>query len=427
MSAESSRGVLRNATLIDGLRVDVELAGARVERLLPPWTAQPVTDGGTDVDLTGYLLLGAPAEPHSHLDKARSWTAIRPPMGDLLSAIAAWKVHAAGMSESEVAGRAREQLLAMVAAGTTAVRSHVDLLDGPDPLRGVRALVQVRADLADLVDLELVGLAGPVTPTAVIDAALDAGIDTVGGVPHLADDPLAELDRLLAIAQRREVPVDLHTDESLDGPVTLLAYARAVTGRPGNFTAGHCVRLGTVDAAERDVIVDAVLAARIGVVANPITNLYLQGWDEEVPTSRGLAPARVLLDAGVRFAAGADNVQDPFNPLGRSDALETAMLLVVAAHLTVTEAYAAVSSGAREVMGLPAAGPGPGLLADLLAVRAGSLEQAVAQAPADRVVVRRGRVVCRTRTEREFFDSTSGLNPAAAGGGVASAEPRGQR
>ena len=106
----------------------------------------------------------------------------------------------------------------------------------------------------------------------------------------------------------------------------------------------------------------------IGVVANPITNLYLQGWDHEHLTPRGLAPLRALLDAGVVTAAGADNIRDPFNPMGRGDTLETAMLAVVAGHLTIDEAYAAVSTGARRVMGLPEAGVLPGARAELMAL-----------------------------------------------------------
>ena len=56
----------------------------------------------------------------------------------------------------------------------------------------------------------------------------------------------------------------------------------------------------------------------------------------------------------------------------------------------------AVTSGARDVMGLPIAGPIPGARADLVAIRAASLGDAVAFASADRIVLHRGRVVSRT-------------------------------
>lgn len=392
---------LRNATLADGRRVDVRLDGATVAQVLPAGSLPAAADGG-DLDLDGFVLLTAPAEPHAHLDKARSWDAIRPPMGDLELAIASWRAYAAEMTVADVAERARAQALAMLANGTTAIRSHADVLVGDAPTRGVDALVAVREELRGLVDLEIVALPGPDIPDAAIEAALDAGADSLGGAPHLAPDPLADLRRLLAIADRRGVPVDVHTDESLTGPVTLGELARLTAGWTRNVSAGHCVRLGTLPEAERDGIIAAVVASGVGVIANPVTNLYLQGWEHPVATPRGLTAARALLDAGARFAAGADNVRDPFNPLGRSDALETAALLVAAGHLTIDESYAAVSDGARDVLGLPRAGVEVGARAELLAVRGSSLPDVVASASAERLVLHEGRLVARTRVESEI-------------------------
>jgi cytosine deaminase len=73
---------------------------------------------------------------------------------------------------------------------------------------------------------------------------------------------------------------------------------------------------------------------------------------------------------------------------------------VTAGHLTLEEAYAAVSTGARAVLRLPVAGPQVGAVADLLAVRATSLSDAIGRAPEDRVVFHRGRVVSRTAVSR---------------------------
>lgn len=403
--------VLRNALLADGSVVDVTLDGATVAAVTP---AARAVAGPDDLDLTGYLLLPAPAEPHAHLDKARSWDAITPPMGDLGLAIASWRAYAETMTVADVAARARRQVLALLANGTTAIRTHVDVLLGDEPLRGIHALVAVREELRDLVDLEIVALPGPDIPDAAIEAALDAGADTLGGAPHIADDPAADLHRLLDIADRYGVDVDLHTDEGLDGVVTLDAYAERVAGltrvdgSARNFSAGHCVRLGTLEATDRDAVIAAVVTSRIGIIANPITNLYLQGWEHHVATPRGLTPVRALLDAGARFAAGADNVRDPFNPVGRSDALETASLLVTAAHLTLDEAYAAVSTGARDVLGLPVAGPMPGAAAELLAVRGGSLAEVIAEASPERLVIHRGALVARSTLTVEIAEPALG-------------------
>lgn len=406
--------LVRNATLADGSLCDVELIEDVVRGVRPAHPASPDSPGsnpaGFDaaeiLDLEGFTLLTAPAEPHAHLDKALSWDLIDPPMGDLGLAIRSWQAYSAVMTTESIADRARRGALAMLRMGTTAIRSHVDMLVGDDPLRGARALVQVRDELAGLIDLELVVLCGSETPDSTVEEALDLGLDLVGGAPHLAPQPSADLRRLLAVAERRGVGVDVHTDEGLEGDPTLTEFARIVRDWPAAVprSASHCVRLGTLEPEALAEIITEILASDIGVISLPITNLYLQGWEHPVSTPRGLTALRALLDRGVRVGAGADNVRDPFNPVGRSDALETASLLVSAGHLTLTEAYDAVSSGARSVMGLPSAGVTVGARAELLAVRGIGLSDVIANAPADRFVIHSGRLVAYSTVEHHVAE-----------------------
>ena len=58
----------------------------------------------------------------------------------------------------------------------------------------------------------------------------------------------------------------------------------------------------------------------------------------------------------MNVAAGADNLQDPFNLVGRGDCLETASLMVMAGHLLPEDAYHTVSNAARAALGLAPAG-----------------------------------------------------------------------
>ncbi|MGN7970945.1 amidohydrolase family protein [Microbacterium sp. 22296] len=401
-----SIAALRGVRLASGDLVDIALDGDEVLAVVPEGSPLPETDGET-LDLTGYFVTAAGAEPHAHLDKSQSWDAIQPPFGDLERAIDSWHAYAVTLDEDDTLRRARSTALRMLASGITAVRTHVDLLRGDDALTGVRALVRLRAELAGLMDIELVALGGPTVPDEVFEAALDAGVDLVGGAPHLADDPIADLERLIALARRRDVGLDLHTDESLEGFDTLAAYAAAVTGWNRPRTAGHCVRLSMMAETQLDALADGIRTADIGIVALPITNLYLQGWGVDRGIPRGIAPIGRLKAAGVRVAAGADNVRDPFNPVGRCDHLETASLLVSAGHLAPDDAMDAVTVGARDVMGLPLAGPVAGARADLVAIKADSLGEAVAFASADRVVIHRGRLVSRTTVSTETAASVA--------------------
>lgn len=389
-------GLLQGGSLPDGTVVDIRIEEGVVAAVGAPGTVE--AGAGETLDVAGSVLLPAPAEPHAHLDKALTWDAIEPPAGDLRRAIESFHDFAQDEPESGIEDRAMRALERMLAAGTTAVRTHVNFFGGPDPLRGFRALGAVRRRFAGLVDLQLVALPGWETPTALVEQAMAEGADLVGGAPHLSPDPFADLTRLLDLAERLGVGVDLHTDEGLDGPVTLQAYAERTRDWPVVRSAGHCVRLGTLQQADLAPVIEAVRTADIGVIALPITNLYLQGWQTPVATPRGITALRPLLDAGVRVAAGADNLRDPFNPMGRGDALETASLLVTAGHLSIEEAVHAVTNGARSVLGLPPAGAQVGAVADLLVIRAASLADAVAFAPADRTVLRAGRIVATTST-----------------------------
>ncbi|CAM3376787.1 amidohydrolase family protein [Occultella aeris] len=400
--------LLRGAHLASGERVDVRIEGEQVAAVLPAGTPDSSTDepAGSSTDLTGYLLAGAFVEPHAHLDKV--FTADRVPTGDgtLAGAMAGYQTILADASDADVQSRARRALRTLVSNGTTAVRSHV----GCGRLLGVRAvlsLVAVREDLRDLVDLELVAhVGGPgagetwrVHRRRLTDA-LDAGADVVGGNPSNEADPVAALEECVAVAAERGVPVDLHVDETTDPSMLLLRRLAVLATQVGvPVTASHCVSLGFQDPGVAADVAAEVAAAGVSVVTLPATNLYLQGrrtW----PRPRGLTAVDALLAAGVRVAAGGDNVRDPFNPAGRLDPLETASLAVTAAHQSPERAWSMIGTDARAVIGHPPAGPVPGARADLVAIRADSVGDAVALASAERLVWRAGRLVARTAVDR---------------------------
>ncbi len=392
--------LLRRARLADGRAVDVRVDGERIMAVAPAVAAEA---GDEVVDLDGQLLLPAPAEPHAHLDKAFLAEQIPNPRGDLIGAIEGVHTNRQLFTVEDIAARAERAALAMLANGVTAIRSHADVMGSAHGLHSIEGLLLARERLAGRVDLQIVVLVGwPVTGAegadhrAMVRDALAMGADIVGGCPHLEPEPEAATDMLLGIAAEAGVPIDLHTDEQLDPDVLYvrdLAARVAATAFPHRVAASHCVSLGVQPEDVQSSVAAELAAAGVAVITLPITNLYLQGRDHRVATPRGLTAIRPLLDAGVTLAAGADNLQDPFNPLGRADPFETAALLVLAGHLSPTEAYAAVSAGARAAMGLPAVDVAPGAPAELLAVPAASLREAIAFAPPVRMVVHRGRRV----------------------------------
>jgi cytosine deaminase len=417
---DDSRGrdelLLSGVRLISGQVVDVSLRGGKVQAIQAPGTLPPAAEG---LDLSGYLLLPAPAEPHAHFDTALTAERIPNPSGDLNGAIDAWLGYQGSVPRDDFVARATEAALLGLANGTTAIRTHVGIYE-PVGITAVEALLEAQERLRDLVDLQLVALTVELTGPecadlrAMLRAAMELGVDVVGGCPHLDPRPIAYHDLTLSLAAEFGRPIDLHTDETLDPTVLYLPrFAELVTttGFPYGATASHCVSLG-VQPPERTAEVAAqVAAARVAVVCNPQTNLFLQARRQDSAPVRGLTAVRALLNAGVTVAGGGDNLRDPFNPVGRVDPLETASLLVTAGHLTPEEAYSAVSTGARAAMGLPAVQVAPGFPAELLAVQAASLGEAIAGGTS-RVVIHQGRMVSRTTVTREFSDARAAARTA---------------
>jgi cytosine deaminase len=340
----------------------------------------------------GYLLLPAFAEPHAHLDKAFLAERVPNPTGDLMGAILAMEAARSTITLEDTIERAERAARLMLTNGTTAIRTHADATRGSG-LMSVEALIEVRERLRGTVDIQVCALTGwpSIGPEgadsrALLLEAIAMGVDVVGGCPHLETDPHAANENFLSIAADAGLPVDLHTDECLDAKILAvedLARRVAASGFPHPVTASHCVSLGMQTEARQQEVAELLAAAGISVVVLPQTNLFLQGRGHQSRMPRALTAVRALQAAGVNVAAGADNLQDPFNPVGRADALETASLMVMAAHLQPDDALACVTSNPRRAMGLPVDG-------DRVAIAARSVREAIAMAPGQRIVIRGG-------------------------------------
>lgn len=323
-------------------------------------------------------------EPHAHLDKAFLAERVPNETGDLLGAITAMRAAAPTITFDDIVERAERAARLMYRNGVTLIRTHADVTE-ESGLTSAEALVEVRRRLAGTVAVQVVALTGfPVVGSAgarhrsLLDEAVARGVDLVGGCPHLEPNDVDEATEVfMAIAAAAGLGIDLHTDETLDprasGLATLAGRVRA-GGFAGSVTASHCVSLSMLPDNVQQAIAEQVAAAGIGVVALPHTNLFLQGRDHQQAMPRGLTAVRALRRAGVAVAAGGDNLQDPFNPVGRGDPLETASLMVLAAHLLPAEALATVTTEARRVLGVPSA-------AQCLLVEADSVREALAFCP----------------------------------------------
>ncbi|MBB4983686.1 amidohydrolase family protein [Streptomyces nymphaeiformis] len=385
-TADSTSLLLSHARLTDGRTVDVRLVGGRIEAV---GTAGSLTAVGARVDLAGYLLLPAAAEPHAHADTALSADTPGP----------------VSYAPEDVQRRATEAALLQLGHGATALRAHVRIGDvhGLGPLE---AVLQARRSLRGLADLTAVAVPRLLTGVAGADGlatlrdAVKMGAGVVGGCPDLDPDPTGYVEAVLEVAAEHGVPVDLHTDG--DDPARLARLAAMAGGLWPGVTIGPCAGLARLPAAAARRAADQLAAAGVTVVCLP------QGGCGATEV-RGTAPVRLLRAAGVRVAAGSGALRDVANPVGRGDPLEAAYLLASLGGLPPEEAYGAVSTHARAAMGLPEVRVEAGFPAELLAVRGERLAGVLSLAYS-RIVVHRGRVVARTSAVREYCDSAAALD-----------------
>ena len=391
--------IIRNARLSDGSHVDVYLSAGIIEKTTPHDPTAVVNEHDTNAQ--GQLLLPTLAEPHAHLDKAFLAERIANPSGDLLGAIHAVHEHAHTLTFDDIVERASRAVNIYLKNGTTRIRTHADNFDGST--LQVRALRQVANNFRDLCDIEICALVQwPLTgkegkPSRLLaERARADGADLIGGCPHLDTDPSEANKVFLALAKDLDCDLDLHVDETLDaGMLSLRNLAKRVINKAPAFsvTASHCVSLGMQSTKVQKQVSRLVAEANIAIVTLPQTNLFLQGREHQMAMPRALTALGALRAAGVTVLAGGDNLQDPFNPMGRADPLEAAGLLIAAGHYFPDDAFDAVSSTVHQRLAGELPFLATGSNAHFILTPAKSVREFIAFANQPRSVFRHGTLI----------------------------------
>jgi len=368
---------------------DVALAGGRISSIAPAGNLAPA---GASLALDGRLLLPALADGHLHLDKSYLGLPWRPhvPGNGIAARIAAEQAERA-LLEVPLRQRLPALVERAIGFGTLAIRSHVDV-DEVIGLAHVEALLELRGSLGDRIDLQLVAFPQSGINRRVgelLEEALRLGIDVIGGLDPagIDGDIEAHLDIVFGLAQRHNRRIDIH----LHDPGTLgtfqlrrIAARSRALGLQGRVAVSHAFALGMVPPAE--------LRSTAGALAQGGVAIMCTG-----PGSDTMLPLRALFDEGVIVFGGCDNIRDAWSPFGTGDLLQRAGIIAYRADFRSDAdlglAFEFVTRNSRLVMGLPPVSVAIGSPADLIALRASDIPEAVAVAPVDRLVIRAGRLV----------------------------------
>ena len=407
--------IIKNASLNDGQTgIDIACRNGKIAALERDITA----DAKEIIDAAGYLVSPPFVDPHFHMDATLSLGTPRMNVsGTLLEGIALWGELKEVQSIEDIVQRALQYCELAVAKGIGAIRSHVDTCD--DKLTGVQALLEVRDQVKDRLELQLVAFPQDGVlrdPTAMQNTirALDMGVDVVGGIPHfertMADG--AESVRLLCeIAAERGLMVDMHCDESddpLSRHIETLAFETQRLGLQGRVTGSHLTSMHSMDNYYVSKLIPLIVEAQVHAVPNPLINIMLQGRHDTYPKRRGQTRVREMRDAGIIVGFGSDCMMDPWYSLGKADMLDVAFMGLHVGQLSsradMAWCFDAVTLNSARIMGLEGYGVAKGCEANFVLLQAHETIDALRLRAHRIAVVRKGRVV--SRSDPQIFRTT---------------------
>jgi cytosine deaminase len=399
--------IIRGANLPDGRTgIDIGIVGDRIAAVERHLQAK----GGREIDARGRLASPPFVDAHFHMDSTLSLGLPRMNQsGTLLEGIQLWGELKPLLTPEAVIERALAYCDWAVARGLLAIRSHVDICD--PRLLAVDALLEVKRKVKPYLDLQLVGFPQDGyyrSPGAVeqLEAALDRGVDVVGGIPHFERtmaDGAASVRALCEIAAKRGLMVDMHcdeTDDPLSRHVETLAAEATRLGLRGRVTGSHLTSMHSMDNYYASKLIALMAEAELNAIANPLINIVIQGRHDTYPKRRGMTRVPELMQAGLTVAFGHDCVMDPWYSMGSGDMLEVAHMGVHVGQMTGLDAmracFAAVTENPARILGLDGYGLAPGCHADMVVLQAADPIEAIRLKPARLHVIRRGKVLAET-------------------------------
>jgi cytosine deaminase len=362
------------------------------------------------IDLDGALVTAPLVEPHIHLDAVLTVGEPRHnETGSLFEGIAIWAERVKQLTIDDVKRRVRTVLRWQLANGVQHVRSHVDVCD-PE-LRALRALVELREEVGDQMQLQLVafpqqGILSFDGGQELMRRAVEMGADVVGGIPHFEitrEYGVESVKFAMALAAEHGLRVDIHCDETDDDHSRFVEVMAAETirlGLGGRVTASHTTAMHSYNNAYAYRVINNIKRAGMHMVTNPLDNSVLQGRFDAYPIRRGHTRVKELLTAGVNVCVGHDSVMDPWYPLGYGDPLQAAFVLAHYGQMSgageIRTLIEMITSNPAQALGLEGYGLKEGGAANLVVFDAPTEMDAVRLVPRRKLVVRGGKVVART-------------------------------
>lgn len=366
------------------------------------------------IDAGGRLVIPPLCDPHQHLDATLSVGNPRYNMsGTLLEGIQIWGERKQTLTKEIIKENAVKAIKWEVANGVLRMRTHADATDRS--LLTVEALAEVREEMKDLVDLQIVAFPQDCVftfegGTDLMESAMRMGCDVVGGLPYIEfsrEDGVADVKFAFDLAEKYGALVDIHCDENTDDQsrfVEVVAREAIVRGMEGRATASHTTAMHNYNNDYAFKLMGVLQRASLNIITNPYPNSVLQNRTDGYPRRRGCTRVDELLAAGVNVCIGHDDLMDPWYPMGKGSMLGAANLLMHTAQLSgydqIGQLLDMITVNSARTMCLEDYGIEEGNSADFVVLDADTPFDAVRLTCECLYVVRRGKIVCETEPAR---------------------------
>lgn len=397
--------IIQGGTLPDGRVTDIGIKGDRIAAI----DRLNGAEAGEVIDAYGDLVSPPFVDPHFHMDATLSYGIPRVnASGTLLEGIGLWGELKEIVTIKDMVARGLRYCDWAASMGLLAIRSHVDTCD--DRLLGVQAMLELREQVKDYIDLQLVAFPQDGfyrDPTARDNTlrALDMGVDVVGGIPHFERsmaDGAASVRELCDIAAARGLMIDLHCDET-DDPMSrhVETLAQEVTrlGLQGRAAGSHLTSMHSMDNYYVSKLLPLMAEAGLAAIPNPLINITIQGRHDSFPKRRGLTRVKEMQAHGIPVGWGQDCVLDPWYPLGTADMLDVAFMGLHVAQMThpdeMRRCFDMVTEVNASILNLADYGLHVGAQASLVVLDAGNPVEALRLRPDRLCVVSKGQIVSR--------------------------------
>ena len=249
-------------------------------------------EAATEIDAHGNLVTESFVNPHLHLCKV--WTlpmmeeeALKTYQGDgdgMGTTMAGVELASAikqKYAESWILDNARRAVALAALHGSLHIRAFADV-DSKARLEGVKAVLRIRDEFRDIVDVQVVafaqdGIVREPDTAPLMRQAMELGADVVGGIPWVEftnDAAAAHVNTCFDLAQEFDKDVSMLLDDAGDPDLRTLEMMAVEAIRrnwQGRALAHHCRAMSLYPRPYVQRLARVLRSARVAVITDPHT------------------------------------------------------------------------------------------------------------------------------------------------------------